>query len=78
MIRQSIVAGMPKMADSEEQKYDGGSIQPDKMLADLEHRIHELEHTAEERFGEFNRVDWTLSIGGALVIPYLLYLWFWP
>ena len=47
-------------------------------MADIDERIHELEHTAEEQFGEFTRIDWLLSIAGSLLLPYLLYLWFWP
>ena len=48
------------------------------VLAELEHRIHELEHIAEEEFGSFTWFDWLLCIGGALLLPYLIYVWFWP
>lgn len=48
------------------------------VLADLEQRIHELEFAEEERFGRFTRFDWVLCVAGSLLLPYLLYLWFWP
>lgn len=48
------------------------------VLAELEHRIHELEHIAEEEFGGFTWFDWLLCIGGAVLLPYLIYVWFWP
>ncbi len=48
------------------------------VIAELEHRIHELEHIAEEQFGSFTWFDWLLCIGGALLLPYLCYVWFWP
>ena len=47
-------------------------------MADIENRIHELEHTAEEQFGEFTRLDWAICIIGSLLLPYLVYVWFWP
>lgn len=48
------------------------------VIAELEHRIHELEHIAEEQFGSFTWFDWLLCIGGALLLPYFCYVWFWP
>jgi hypothetical protein len=48
------------------------------VLAELETRIHELEHIAEEEFGSFTWFDWLLCIGGAVLLPYLCYVWFWP
>ena len=48
------------------------------IIGDLEQRIHVLEHMAEEDFGTFTRLDWFLCIAGSLLVPYLLYLWYWP
>jgi hypothetical protein len=48
------------------------------IIDDLERRIHELEQTAEERFGSFTGLDWFLCIAGSLLLPYLVYLWYWP
>lgn len=49
-----------------------------RLLQDLQHRIDTLHRADESRFGEFTSGDWILCVGGFLVIPYLLYLWFWP
>ena len=48
------------------------------MISDLERRIHELEQMAEERFGTFTRLDWLVCVAGSLLVPYLLYLSYWP
>jgi hypothetical protein len=48
------------------------------VLAELEDRIHDLENTDEERFGEFTWLDWLICIGGSFLVPYLVYVWFWP
>jgi hypothetical protein len=48
------------------------------VLAELEDRIHDLEHMDEKRFGSFTRVDWLLCFVGSFLLPYLCYLWFWP
>lgn len=56
----------------------GGPGSRTAIVEDLEQRIDELEHLPEERFGTFTTLDWLLSLAGALLLPYLLYLWFWP
>ena len=48
------------------------------IVDDLERRIDELEHLPEERFGTFTAMDWMLGVTGALLLPYVLYLWYWP
>lgn len=48
------------------------------IVEDLEQRIDELEHLPEERFGTFTTLDWFLGAAGALLLPYILYLWYWP
>lgn len=48
------------------------------LLRDLERRIEALHRADESRFGPFTRWDWILCVGGFVVLPYLLYYWFWP
>jgi hypothetical protein len=52
--------------------------QQPSVLAELENRIHELEHLGEEHFGAFTPLDWFICTAGSLVLPYACYLWFWP
>ena len=49
-----------------------------RLVQELQRRIDALHHNRESEFGEFTRGDWILCLGGFLVLPYLLYLWFWP
>lgn len=44
------------------------------LIAELERRIHEFEHYAEEHFGRFDRRDWITCLALGLAIPLLL-LW---
>ena len=49
-----------------------------RLVQELQRRIDALHSTSESEFGEFNKLDWLLCLGGFVVFPYLLYLWFWP
>lgn len=57
---------------------DDGSAHHLSMIAELEHRIHELELLEHHKFGEFTKLDWFFCIAGSFLLPYLCYLWFWP
>ena len=48
------------------------------MVDDLERRIVELTGADESDFGRFTTLDWILCVSGFVVLPYLLFLWFWP
>lgn len=49
-----------------------------QLLRNLERRIEALHRAPESEFGEFHTGDWVLCVGGFVIVPYLLYLWFWP
>lgn len=49
-----------------------------RLVAELERRMDLLQGAPESEFGAFTATDWLLCIGGFVVIPYLLYFWFWP
>lgn len=48
------------------------------IVDDLERRINELEQLPEDRFGRFTKLDWFFCVAGSLLLPYVLYLWYWP
>ena len=48
------------------------------IIDDLERRIHELEQMAEEHFGSFTTLDWVFCVACSLLVPGVIYLWFWP
>jgi hypothetical protein len=49
-----------------------------RLLRDLERRIETLSGAGESEFGAFTPVDWIACIAAFVVLPYLLYWWFWP
>ena len=49
-----------------------------QLLRDLERRIDLLGGADEAEFGSFTAWDWILCVAGFVVLPYLLYWWFWP
>lgn len=48
------------------------------LIAELERRIAILETDDGAGFGHFGALDWCACVLGALVLPYLAVLWFWP
>lgn len=48
------------------------------LVADLERRINDLTRADESEFGHFTSTDWVLCVVGFVVLPYLLFLIFWP
>lgn len=50
----------------------------DPLVEDLERRIDELDGLDESAFGSFTLLDWIICIGGALVLPCLMVIWFAP
>jgi hypothetical protein len=48
------------------------------VIEDLERRIIELTGADESDFGHFTTLDWILCVSGFVVLPYLVFLWFWP
>ncbi|MBI1731456.1 MAG: hypothetical protein HYR49_01640 [Gammaproteobacteria bacterium] len=49
-----------------------------RVVQDLQRRIDALHHAHASDFGAFTILDWLLCVGGFVVFPYLLFLWFWP
>lgn len=49
-----------------------------RLVAELERRMDLLQSAPESEFGAFTLLDWAFCIGVFVVIPYLLYFWFWP
>jgi hypothetical protein len=50
----------------------------DSRARELERRIEELEAQDEAAFGHFTRVDWTVCIVFAVLLPLLGAWWFAP
>lgn len=48
------------------------------LVQDLERRIVALSRANESDFGTFTPLDWFLCVGGFVLVPYLLFLWFRP
>ena len=48
----------------------------EELVEELERRIDELESLDDDAFGGFTRLDWVICTIGALVIPFLVVLWF--
>ena len=44
----------------------------------LERRIRLLVHADESEFGVFTLVDWIACVAGAVILPYLFVILFWP
>jgi len=49
-----------------------------ELVADLERRIGDLSVAAESHFGTFTRRDWVICVVGFVLLPYLMFLCFWP
>ena len=47
-------------------------------MRDLEQRIAALSRADESEFGAFTTLDWIICVGGFVVFPYVLFLWFRP
>ncbi|MDX1499811.1 MAG: hypothetical protein R3176_07940 [Woeseiaceae bacterium] len=66
------------MPESTETETESSPETRPAIVDDLESRIAELEQLPEARFGTFTRLDWLFLLAGALLLPYLLLLWYWP
>lgn len=53
-------------------------VEQARLLRDLERRIEALAGAGESEFGAFTPVDWFVCVAAFVVLPYLLYWWFWP
>jgi hypothetical protein len=72
---------MPEPTESEAERVSSaadGPVTQSSIVDDLERRIDELEQMAEDQFGRFTTLDWFLCVAGSLLLPYLVYLWYWP
>jgi hypothetical protein len=49
-----------------------------ELVADLERRIVDLSAAEESQFGKFTRRDWVICLFGFVLLPYLMFLCFWP
>ena len=49
-----------------------------RLVQELQRRIDTLQQANESDFGEFTGTDWLLCAGGFVILPYLLFIWFWP
>ena len=49
-----------------------------RLVQELQRRIDTLQQASESDFGEFTGTDWLLCVGGFVILPYLLFIWFWP
>ena len=47
-----------------------------RLVADLEHRIEELEALDDSDVGSFTALDWFFCITGSVVIPAIALWWF--
>ena len=50
----------------------------EQLVADLEHRIDELEALDDSDVGRFTTLDWLFCITGSVVIPVIALWWFAP
>jgi hypothetical protein len=48
----------------------------ERLIADLEHRIDQLEALGESDTGSFTKLDWFFCIVGSVVIPAIALWWF--
>ena len=48
----------------------------ERLVADLEHRIDELEALDDSDVGSFTTLDWFFCITGSIVIPVIALWWF--
>jgi hypothetical protein len=57
---------------------DRAHFEKKRLVEDLQRRIEELTLADESTFGPFTTLDWILCVGGFVLLPYLVYLRFWP
>lgn len=72
---------MPEPTESKAEPVSSAADGPaarSPIVDDLERRIIELEQMAEDRFGRFTTLDWLICAAGSLLLPYVVYLWYWP
>ncbi len=49
-----------------------------RLVRELQRRVDALQRADEKEFGLFTTRDWLVCIGAFVILPYLLYFWFWP
>jgi hypothetical protein len=50
----------------------------ERLVADLAHRIGEIETLGDADLGSFTRLDWFFCVTGSVVIPAIALWWFAP
>lgn len=58
--------------------HEPGTAPGDTLIPRLEQRIVELIDANDSDFGRFHTLDWVLCVLGALFVPYVAVIWFWP
>jgi hypothetical protein len=61
---------------SREGPSSGGVSERERLVADLERRIDELEVLGDAELGAFTSLDWFLCVAGCIVLPALALWWF--
>ena len=61
---------------SSEGPASGGRSERERLVADLERRIDELEALDDGALGTFTSLDWLLCVAGCIVLPALALWWF--
>jgi hypothetical protein len=79
---------MPSPANAEHDAGTGGAMHgaapaPPQhphgpLIEELHRRIHELQHHEEHAFGGFSALDWWICTLGAVALPVIALLYFWP